>query len=169
MGNAHLGFDRTYSAIRSRYFWPRMYSDIDIHVRTCNTCQKSKRNYGNDKASLSPLPVPARPFSRLHIDILGPLTSSSEDHKYILLVVCAFTGWCECFPLKTQESSVIAQILYAEIFCRFGAPDILVSDREKTLCPNWYRHCVNFFKLLGILQAHSTRKVIAPSKGLTSP
>ena len=130
-GNAHLGFDRTYSAIRSRYFWPRMYSDIDTHVRTCNTCQKSKRNYGNDKAPLSPLPIPARPFSRLHIDILGPLTSSSEDHKYILLVVCAFTGWCECFPLKTQESSVIAQILYAEIFCRFGAPDILVSDRGK--------------------------------------
>ena len=130
-GNAHLGFDKTYSAIRSKYYWPKMYSDIDAHVKTCNTCQKSKRNYGSDKAPLTPMPIPSQPFSRLHMDIMGPLTTSSEGHKYILLVVCAFTGWCECFPLKTQESSVIAQILFAEIFCRYGAPDIIVSDRGK--------------------------------------
>lgn len=130
-GNAHLGFDKTYSAIKSRYYWQRMYADIDVHVRTCDTCQKSKRNYNNDKAPLTPLPVPSHPFSRLHMDILGPLTTTSENHKYILLVVCAFTGWCECFPLKSQESTVIAQILYSEIFCRYGSPDIIVSDRGK--------------------------------------
>ena len=128
-GNAHLGFDKTYSAIRAKYYWPKMYSDIDIHVKTCDTCQKCKRNYNNDKAPLTPLPVPSRPFSRLHMDILGPLTTTTEKHKYILLVVCAFTGWCECFPLKSQESSVIAQILYSEIFCRYGSPDVIVSDR----------------------------------------
>ena len=130
-GNAHLGFDKTYAAIRSKYYWPKMYTDIDIHVRTCNTCQKSKRNYNNNKAPLTPLPVPSQPFSRLHMDILGPLTTSSEKHKYILLVNCAFTGWFECFPLKTQESAVIAQVLYSEIFCRYGSPDVLISDRGK--------------------------------------
>ena len=128
-GNAHLGFDKTYSAIRCKYYWPKMYTDIDIHVRTCDTCQRCKRYYNNDKAPLTPLPIPAEPFSRLHMDILGPLTTTTEKHKYILLVVCAFTGWCECFPLKTQESSVIAQILYSEIFCRWGSPDSIVSDR----------------------------------------
>ena len=128
-GNAHLGFDKTYAAIRTKYYWPKMYSDIDIHVKTCDTCQKCKRNYNNDKAPLTPLPVPSRPFSRLHMDILGPLTPTTEKHKYILLVVCAFTGWCECFPIKSQESSVIAQILYSEIFCRYGSADVIVSDR----------------------------------------
>ena len=63
------------------------------------------------------------------MDILGPLTTTTEKQKNILLVVCAFTGWCECFPLKSQESSVIAQILYSGIFCRYGNPDIIVSDR----------------------------------------
>ena len=129
-GNAHLGFDKTYSAIRSKYYWPKMYVDIDLHVRTCDTCQKSKRNYGNDKAPLTPLPIPSHPFSRLHIDILGPLTPSTGKHIYILLVVCA-TGWCECFPLKSQESSVIAQVLYSEIICRYGSPDVIVSDRGR--------------------------------------
>ena len=129
--NAHLGFDKTYAAIRSKYYLPKMYVDIDLHVRTCDTCQKSKRNYGNNKASLKPLPVPSHPFFRLHIDILGPLTPSTEKHIYILLVVCAFTGWCECFPLKSQESSVIAQILYSEIFYRYGFPDVIVSDRGR--------------------------------------
>ena len=145
-GNAHLGFDKTYSAIRGKYYWPKMYVDIDLHVKTCNTCQRSKRNYGNDKAPLNPMPIPSQAFSRLHIDVLGPLTPTTEGHKYIVLVVCAFTGWCECFPVKTQESSVIAQILHSEIFCRYGAPDVLVSDRGKIFCPNWYQHCVNYSK-----------------------
>ena len=130
-GNAHLGFDKTYAAIRSKYYWPKMYADIDVHVRTCHTCQRSKRNYGNNKAPLTPMPVAARPFSRLHMDVLGPLPSTSEKYKYILLVICAFTGWCECFPIRSQEATVVAEILYAEIFCRYGAPDILISDRAK--------------------------------------
>ena len=101
-GNAHLGFDKTYLAIRSKYYWPKMYSDIDIHVRTCDTCQKCKRSYNNNKAPLILLPVQSGPFSRLHMDILGPLTTTTEKHKYIILVVCVFTGRCEGIPLKSQ-------------------------------------------------------------------
>ena len=75
-GNAYLGFDKTYSAIRSKYYLPKMYTDIDIHMRTCDTCQKCKRNFNNDKAPLTPVPVPSGPFSRL--DILGPLTTTTS-------------------------------------------------------------------------------------------
>ena len=39
-GNAHLGLDKTYSAIIGKYYWPKMYVDIDLHVKTCNTCQR---------------------------------------------------------------------------------------------------------------------------------
>ena len=62
------------------------------------------------------MPIPSHAFSQPHIDVLGPFTPTTDGHKYIVLVVCAFTGWCECFPVKTQESSVIAQILHSEIF-----------------------------------------------------
>jgi hypothetical protein len=35
----------------------------------------------------------------------------------------------EAFPLKTQEAQEIADILYSEMFTRYGACRTLVSDR----------------------------------------
>lgn len=37
--------------------------------------------------------------------------------------------WPEAFPLRSQEASEIAKILYQEIFTRYGAPHTLISDR----------------------------------------
>lgn len=68
-------------------------------------------------------------FVRLHMDILGPLTTSNEGYKYILLIVDSFSKFPEAFPLKTQDSKEIANVLFSEIFARYGAPKVIVSDR----------------------------------------
>lgn len=62
------------------------------------------------------------------MDILE-LTTTSENYKYVLLVVDSFSRWCEAIPLKSQEAYVVAEALFAEVICRYGAPLILVSDR----------------------------------------
>lgn len=63
------------------------------------------------------------------MDILGPLTTSTEGYKYILLIVDSFSKFPEAFPLKTQDSKEIANVLFSEIFARYGAPKVIVSDR----------------------------------------
>ena len=35
---AHQGFARTYAAIREKYYWPRMWSQIEQYVKTCYPC-----------------------------------------------------------------------------------------------------------------------------------
>ncbi|VDI03590.1 Hypothetical predicted protein [Mytilus galloprovincialis] len=45
LGGGHQGFERTYAAIRNKYFWPSMYSDINQYVKTCEVCQQSKRAF----------------------------------------------------------------------------------------------------------------------------
>ncbi|MES9903532.1 MAG: reverse transcriptase domain-containing protein, partial [Sedimenticola sp.] len=129
-GGGHRGFDKTYASIRFRYFWPNSYRDIYSHVQSCEKCQTSKRQYGSHKAPLTPMPI-SEPLSRLHIDILGPLTTTPDKFKYVLLIVDSFTSWCEAFPLVTQEATEIARVLYSEIFTRYGCPRVLVSDRGK--------------------------------------
>ncbi len=37
-------------------------------------------------------------------DVLCPLTTTPDKYKYVLLVVDAFTSWCEAFPLVSQEA-----------------------------------------------------------------
>ena len=42
-GGGHQGFDRTYSALRNKYFRPTMYRDIHTYVKTCEVCQQTKQ------------------------------------------------------------------------------------------------------------------------------
>lgn len=53
-GGGHQGFERTYAALRNKYFWPSMYSDINTYVKTCETCQQPKR-------ALNARPPPLQP------------------------------------------------------------------------------------------------------------
>lgn len=129
-GGGHFGHKKTYYSIRDKYFWPQMYDDIEKYVKTCDTCQRTKIVRNKAPPPLTPLPI-GEPFSRVHIDILGPLPKTKQGYQYILLIVDSFSKWTEAFPLATQEAKDIAEILYNEIFTRYGAPRTIVSDRGK--------------------------------------
>ncbi|VDI72786.1 Hypothetical predicted protein [Mytilus galloprovincialis] len=68
-------------------------------------------------------------FSRWHIDLIGPFKETKLGHKYILIVVCAFSKWTEAFPVRSETAADIAEVLHKEIFSRYGSCSSLVSDR----------------------------------------
>jgi len=45
--------------------------------------------------------------------------------------VDSYSKWCEAFPLRTQEATEVAAVLYREVFTRFGAPRTLITDRAQ--------------------------------------
>lgn len=63
------------------------------------------------------------------MDILAGLPKTKEGYQYILLVTDSLTHWSEALPMRTQEATEVAYLLYKEIFTRYGAPRTLVSDR----------------------------------------
>ena len=127
IGGGHAGFQRTWDAIRQKYYWPRMYQDTREYQQSCTNCQKAK--YPNRRhPPLHPLP-PAGVFGRWHMDFIGPFHTSADGKKYILLIVDSFSRWPEAFALPNAEAATVAQVLYSEIFTRYGAPKALVSDR----------------------------------------
>lgn len=130
-GGGHLDMDKVHESIRSKYWWPTIYADVDSYVKSCNQCQMAKRNYNKFNPPLQPMPAVGR-FERWQIDILGPLPKSPEGYSFILLAIDAFTRWTEAFPLRSQEAKEIARVLYDQIICRYGAPRILFSDRGRS-------------------------------------
>lgn len=86
------------------------------------------------------------------MDILGPLQPTPEGYKYILLVDDIFSRWPEAFPFKSQEAVEIAMTLYREIFTRYGAPHVLVSDRGQ----NFLSKIVQALCELFSVQSHHT-------------
>ena len=89
-GGLHLGLDRTYRAIQLKYYWPKMYQTISDYIKTCDTCQRIKKSTHPNHAPLGTMPIEST-FSRVHMDILGPLpVTKAGSYKYILVVVDSF-------------------------------------------------------------------------------
>jgi len=89
---------------------------------------KTKTSPHRKKAPLSPLPI-VPPFSRIHLDHIGPLPVTPEGYHHLLVVIDATTLWAEAFPVKSTTAEETANILYREIICRFGAPKAIHSDQ----------------------------------------
>jgi hypothetical protein len=81
------------------------------------------------------------------MDIIGPVTKAKDGSRYILLIVDSYSKWCEAFPLKTTESEVIAKILYSEIICRYGAPEVLVTDRGQNFISSLIKEICKYFQI----------------------
>ncbi len=128
-GGGHQGLNRTFENLKAKYFWPKMYEETSIYVKSCDACQKAKSTK-TQPAPLKPLPV-VGPFERWHIDYLGPLTKTVEGYQHALLVIDSFSKFPEIIPMKSVEAKPCADAIFREVISRYGAPSSLVSDRGK--------------------------------------
>jgi hypothetical protein len=99
----HNGQDRVYAQITTAYYWLGLKDDIAKFLTSCAICQK-KTHKGIPPVPLRPLPVPDSPNYRLHVDLLGPLKSNT-DNKYILAITDAFTKVGVLAPLPDKEAT----------------------------------------------------------------
>ena len=83
-----------------------------FYVQTCEVCQPSNRNFRAKRQLLQPQPSDDI-FSRYeYMNILSGFPTTKDKHKHVLLAVDSYSKWCEVFPLRTQEATEIADILY---------------------------------------------------------
>ena len=68
----HLGFDRSYSNVRHRFFWPGMKADVFRWCQRCESCEKTKSGPRKARSALQQTPV-GRPFDRTAFNIIDPL------------------------------------------------------------------------------------------------
>lgn len=104
-----------------------MYADLSDYVRSCSDCQQTKRPVHLRKAPLKSLPV-EDVFSRFHLDYLGPLPASN-GFRYVLVAIDSTSLYPEIHPTKTCDADVTAQVLYDQVFSRYGCPLSILTDR----------------------------------------
>ena len=123
----HLGRKRTYQKIQQRYYWPRMYMDVKEWTTLCIDCNMFKR--GNAKAKIETHAITtSQPFEIVAMDFIGPLPTSSEGNRHILVITDHFTKWVEAWAVKSANATTVAQLLM-EFITRHGAPQHILSDR----------------------------------------
>ncbi|XP_076030915.1 uncharacterized protein LOC143019101 [Oratosquilla oratoria] len=125
----HFSQRKTAMKIADKFFWPGMAVDIRDFCRSCDICQRMSSKGRVRPVPLHPLPIITEPFSRVAIDLVGPLSPpSAEGHRYILTLIDFATGFPEAVPLKEVDSISVAEALLI-IFSRVGILREILSDQ----------------------------------------
>jgi len=124
----HQGIARTYQAIRQHYFWERMQTDIKQYISTCTPCLKANRTV-MDRQPLQEYSIPARPFERIHMDLIQQPLPSQGNH-YILTMQDAFSKFLVTKPLRNKSAKTVADAILSHWIARFGIPKHIYIDKD---------------------------------------
>jgi Integrase core domain/Integrase zinc binding domain len=126
-GVAHAGVRASVRLISARFVWPGMAKQVAGWARECVACQRAKvvRH-----VHLAPerIPMPARRFAHVHVDIVGPLPVS-QGFSHVLTMIDRSTRWPEVVPLSSTATPACVHALLQTWVSRFGVPAVLTSDR----------------------------------------
>jgi len=135
----HFGLRKTYHAVRTAYFWPRLAEDVKAYVRTCDSCQRHKSRTVKLAGRLHPLPIPGRCFSDIAMDFVGPLPPS-KGFTRLLVVSCRLSSYVRLIPCHITDSAEdIAKLMYEHWYRFFGIPERIVSDRDRLFVSKFWK------------------------------
>ncbi|KAH9109248.1 hypothetical protein AeMF1_015659, partial [Aphanomyces euteiches] len=126
----HLGFNKTRERIRRTAYWTDWIQDCKDFVIMCPDCNKAKGGRPLKQGPMQRMPIYdlKGPFDLMVVDALGPLPTTENGNKYILVFGDYFTRWIEAFPVPDLKTSTFSRTLIDEVLCRFGVPNRLLSD-----------------------------------------
>lgn len=145
---AHPGIRATRRLISAKFVWKGLSKDINLWTKSCLDCQKGKV-LRHVRADIQKIPVPSRRFTHIHLDLVGPLPSSS-GHTHILTIMDRTTRWPEAIPLSDTSTASCASALFFSWISRFGVPSTITSDRGPQFISSLWS---NLCSLLGIRHA----------------
>ena len=122
----HEGAEKTTLRILQSYYWPGIWSDVKMWVKSCHRCQlfRPKPIAKNTDDHITPV---ERPFTRVGLDIVGPLPTTKQDNNYIITLVDYFTKWPEAKAIPDIRSDQVIKFL-TEVIARHEPPELIITD-----------------------------------------
>ena len=131
----HLGEEKMIGYLKERFYWPGCAEDVREWCKTCGSCATRKSTAPRGRAPLQGLQA-GYPMQIVAVDIMGPLSETSNGNRYVFVASDYFTCWIETYGIPNQGAVTVAEKLVGEMFCRFSPPDQLHSDQGKQLESN---------------------------------
>ena len=119
----HKGAFVTTHNLLVRFWWPQLNFDVAWYIRTCHECQIRKTEYFHIPPTIPDVPTL---FRKVHIDTF--LMPKIGTYRYVLHARCAMTSYPEGRATTSDSAQVIADFIFQELLCRWGALDELVTD-----------------------------------------
>ena len=148
---SHPGIRATRKLVQSKFFWPNMLRDIGLWTKTCVQCQRVKVQR-HTASALEQFEECDR-FEHIHVDIVGPLPTTSEGYRYCVTMIDRRTRWPEAYPVKEITAEEIARVIYEGWIVRFGCPLKLTSDQGRQFESSLF---LQLMKIMGISKSRTT-------------
>ncbi|UYV67845.1 hypothetical protein LAZ67_5002210, partial [Cordylochernes scorpioides] len=123
----HPGISQMSRLISTQYYWQGMSKDIKQKVKTCPTCQLTKRPLGPTYGELSQPPEAKEPFDLLSLDTIAGFAKYGNTKIYLHVVVDHFSRYAWTFPSKSTSIITYQQVLKRVL--QDGSPKRLLTDR----------------------------------------
>jgi hypothetical protein len=131
----HPGMTRMKASLTRKFYWPRMTYDIESWVKCCQVCELSKRGPNKRKSPLIQ-DISGVPFQRVAFDIIGPLQTTQQGNRYILVMVDYYTKWSEAYAISDRRAETVANAIMGEWIARHGVPLRLHCDNAQEFRSN---------------------------------
>jgi transposase InsO family protein len=104
-----------------------MNQDIENYTKTCKECQLKRSPTYKQYGKLKPQIPSTKPFERLILDFLGPITQS-HGYKYILIITDPTTRMAYTRATRSADAKTVAKVLL-DVFCLYGCPKVITHDQ----------------------------------------
>jgi RNase H-like domain found in reverse transcriptase/Reverse transcriptase (RNA-dependent DNA polymerase)/Integrase zinc binding domain/Retroviral aspartyl protease/Chromo (CHRromatin Organisation MOdifier) domain len=128
----HTGYQKTYDLVSRNFYWPNLYADVKLYVRSCLVCQRTKADNKKPAGLLQPLPVPTRRWHTVTMDFIVQLPRTPAGYDAIFVVVDKLSKRAYFIPTHTNATAVAtARLFFRHIVAvGHGVPSVIVSDRD---------------------------------------
>jgi len=137
------GIARTLSRIRLEHNWRGIIRDVEEYISKCEYCQKNKLSR-KTKMPLIITNTPMRPFKKCALDIVGPLTVTTNGNKYILTFQDNLTKLNKAIPLTNQEA--VAKEFVTKIVFEHGMPEKILTDQGRNFTSEMFKNTCKLLK-----------------------
>ena len=152
----HFGRDKTLDAVKLRFSWDGMSTDVERYVASCDACQRNKPGQLLTPGPLMPLPLPDRPCQAWTTDAVTGLPMTKRGHDAIQVYVERLCKLKHFVASKKSDGAVELAACFVKTVVRaHGVPETIVSDRDPRFTAHFYAELT---KLIGATLAMSTAR-----------
>ena len=142
----HAGKAKLWFAVRDRFFWPKLYKDVEKFTKSCDVCQRNKPSR-HVQGVLQPLPIPEIPWRRVSVDFYTKLPLTKRGHSACMVVICYLSKRAHFIPTRDEATAVETARLFIDGVVKYhGLPEVIVSDRDPKFTSFFWKE---LFRLLG--------------------
>ena len=122
----HLGRDRTLQLLRDRFYWPKMYAEVEDWIKRCERCVLRKTPT-TQRAPLVNIKT-SQPMELVCTDFLT-LETSKGGYHHILVITDHFTRYAQAVPTRNMTAKTTAEAIWQNYLVHYGFPKKLHSDQ----------------------------------------